>query len=205
MAARPVSAGVVWCAPVGAVRPLYFLALMFLWLWAGPAAAAPDGRDKTLVAVRVKAGPVIDGRLDDAVWKGARVDSRFTQQFPDEGSAPTEATDVYVIYDDRALYVGVRCHDRHPEKIVERLTRRDRDTDADKVTIDIDSRGDHLSAFYISNVETYLYGDKASQFVRNVNRLPRDAHSVLIRSTFSNSVSRSEIQSASQFLAQYRP
>ena len=39
-------------------------------------------------------------------------------------------------------------------------------------------RGDHLSALYISNVETYLYGDKPSQFVKNVTRLPRDAHSV---------------------------
>jgi hypothetical protein len=67
------------------------------------------------------------------------------------------------------------------------------------------ARGDRLSAFYISNVETYLYGDKASQFVKNVTRLPRDEHSVLIRSTFVNSVSASEIQPVGQFLGLNRP
>ena len=67
------------------------------------------------------------------------------------------------------------------------------------------ARGDRLSAFYISNVETYLYGDKSSQFVKNVNRLPRDAHSVIIRSIFIASISSSEVQPAAQFLAANRP
>jgi hypothetical protein len=67
------------------------------------------------------------------------------------------------------------------------------------------SRGDRLSAFYVSNVEMYLYGDKSAEFVKNVNRLPRDAHSVIIRSTFVNSVSSSEIQQVGQFLGLSRP
>jgi hypothetical protein len=65
-------------------------------------------------------------------------------------------------------------------------------------------RGDHLSAFYISNVETYLYGGKYSQFVKNVQRLPRDARSVIIRATFRASVSASEVQSANEFVAANR-
>jgi hypothetical protein len=67
------------------------------------------------------------------------------------------------------------------------------------------ARGDRLSALYISNVETYLYGDKPSRFVRNVTRLPRDARSVIIRSIFIASVSSSEVQPAGQFLAANRP
>jgi hypothetical protein len=67
------------------------------------------------------------------------------------------------------------------------------------------ARGDRLSALYISNVETYLYGDKPSRFVKNVTRLPRDAHSVIIRSIFSASVSTSEVQPAGQFLSANRP
>ena len=110
--------------------------------------ARADDRDKRITAVRVERGPLIDGRLDDPAWRAARADSRFTQNFPDEGKAPSQKTDLYVIYDDRALYVGVRCHDREPGKIIERLTRRDRDTDGDKISIDIDSRGDHASAYH---------------------------------------------------------
>jgi hypothetical protein len=67
------------------------------------------------------------------------------------------------------------------------------------------ARGDHLSAFYISNVETYLYGDKSSQFVKNLARLPRDAHSTIIRSVFTASISSSEIQPAGRFLAANPP
>ncbi len=91
---------------------------------------------------------MIDGRLDDAAWRDAGRDERFVQNFPDEGRAPSQRTELYLVYDDHALYIGVRCHDREPALIVERLTRRDRDTDADKVTVDIDSRRDHESAYH---------------------------------------------------------
>jgi hypothetical protein len=67
----------------------------------------------------------------------------------------------------------------------------------------MEARGDRLSAFYISNVETYLLG-KFSQFTSNVRRLPRGPHSVLIRSTFRASVSASEIEPLDQFVAQNR-
>jgi hypothetical protein len=67
------------------------------------------------------------------------------------------------------------------------------------------ARGDRLSAFYVSNVETYLSGDKYSWFVKNVARLPRDAHSTIIRSTFVNSVSSSDIQPANQFVSANKP
>jgi hypothetical protein len=60
-------------------------------------------------------------------------------------------------------------------------------------------RSERLSAFYISNVETYLYGGKYSQFIRNIDRLPKDARSVIIRSIFNASVSTSEVRPASQF------
>jgi hypothetical protein len=62
-------------------------------------------------------------------------------------------------------------------------------------------RGDRLSAFYISNVETYLYGDKYPQFVRNLERLPRDGRSVIIRSIFRASISTSEVRPVSQFVS----
>jgi hypothetical protein len=67
------------------------------------------------------------------------------------------------------------------------------------------TRGDRLSALYVSNVETYLSGDKYSMFVKNVTRLPRDGRSMIIRSTFINSVSSSEVQPANQFVSANKP
>jgi hypothetical protein len=47
-------------------------------------------------------------------------------------------------------------------------------------------QGSHVSAFYVSNVETYLYrNDASARFAENVSRLPHNARSVLIRSIFS--------------------
>ena len=65
----------------------------------------------------------------------------------------------------------------------------------------METRNERLSAIYISNVETYLSGSKYAQFVRNVLRLPHNAQSVLIRSTFRASVSSSELQSVNEFVA----
>ena len=67
-------------------------------------------------------------------------------------------------------------------------------------------RGDHLSAFYVSNVETWLSVRRqvAPQFVKNVQRLPRDARSVIIQATVFASISASEVESANEFVAANR-
>ena len=109
---------------------------------------AGDDRQKRYTATRTSTPPSIDGRLDDPAWRAARVDDRFTQNFPDEARAPSQRTELRVLYDDEAIYVGVRCWDSNPAGIVERLTRRDRDTDADKVTVDISSKDDKSTAYH---------------------------------------------------------
>jgi hypothetical protein len=49
----------------------------------------------------------------------------------------------------------------------------------------IAARGERLSAFYVSNVEFYLFGAGTfPRFAANLERLPRSAGSVLIRSVF---------------------
>lgn len=50
-----------------------------------------------------------------------------------------------VLYDESALYIGARMHDREPVKIVRRLSRRDEGADADALTIYLDPRHDHLT------------------------------------------------------------
>jgi hypothetical protein len=66
------------------------------------------------------------------------------------------------------------------------------------------ARGDKLSAFYISNIETYLYGDKFSKFVENVRKFPLAERSTIIRSSFRASISTSSLEPVRQFLAASR-
>ena len=64
------------------------------------------------------------------------------------------------------------------------------------------ARGDRLSAFYASNVENYLFRDGHFQrFAENLRRLPRDSHSVIIRSMFGMASSSSSVQSVDEMLA----
>jgi hypothetical protein len=95
--------------------------------------------------VRIDVAPLLDGRLDDAVWQRAPAIDSFTQKFPDEGKRPVEQTTIRVLYDREAVFIGVDCEQRGT--IVARLTRRDRPIEADSITIDLDSRGGGTSAF----------------------------------------------------------
>jgi hypothetical protein len=84
---------------------------------AQPATAENGPSNKTARAVRVDAPPVIDGRLDDAVWGQAEVIDDFHQTRPGDGTQPSERTEVYVVYDDDALYIGARMYDGEPARI----------------------------------------------------------------------------------------
>src|SRR4051812_27403109 len=82
-----------------------------------------------LGAARADKAPVLDGRLDDAVWKTAEASEPFTQKVPEGGKAASERTIVRVVYDKDTLYVGIDCPQK--EGVVGRLTRRDRNVEAD--------------------------------------------------------------------------
>ena len=65
-------------------------------------------------------------------------------------------------------------------------------------------RGERLSAFYVSNVENYLFRDgRFSRFAENVQRLPRDRRSMIIRSIFGGASSMSAVQSTDEMLANF--
>jgi len=99
-----------------------------------------------LAAVHTAKPPLIDGRLDDAVWQIAPPTDAFTQQSPFDGSKPSERTQLRVLYDDDAIYVAFDC-DQVNTPIVEKLTRRDRDSESEWVWILIDSRNEGKSAY----------------------------------------------------------
>ncbi len=102
-----------------------------------------------LTAVRTSTPPLIDGRLDDAVWQTAAVADQFTQVYPLDGGAPSERTRVRVLYDDSAIYFGFDCEQIHTP-MIERLTRRDRDSESEWAYVQIDSRNDGKSAFFFA-------------------------------------------------------
>ncbi|GAC1514657.1 MAG: hypothetical protein NVS1B4_02820 [Gemmatimonadaceae bacterium] len=103
-----------------------------------------------VIAVRAARAPIIDGHLTDAAWHDAPVVSDFQQQNPSEGEAATERTEVRIVYDDDALYVGARLFQRDPKQIREALTRRDVRAPSDRFTVALDTYHDHQTAMIFS-------------------------------------------------------
>lgn len=100
-------------------------------------------------------GPVgIDGRLNEAAWDHARSITDFRQYEPNEGAPASLRTELRVLYDDQALYIGARM--AQPQGVVAPLARRDQLLDAsgnngsfnslttDKLVVSLDPYHNHL-------------------------------------------------------------
>ncbi len=119
-------------------------------------AALPADRDRVdaalrprrLVATRVVGqAPTIDGRLDEPTWDAAATATDLVQRRPDPGALATLRTEARVLYDESALFVGVRLLDPSPEKILAPYARRDDYILSDWVFVELDSRHDRRTAF----------------------------------------------------------
>jgi hypothetical protein len=97
----------------------FLFALIFAY---GAISGAAHG--KTMKAARVPSPPVIDGVLEE-MWFTSEPARDFGQFRPALGSTPDAPTEVYVLYDDRALYVGWVCHEPDPGRLVASATVRD--------------------------------------------------------------------------------
>ncbi len=100
-------------------------------VWAqqrAPGAPVPNGATlarPVASAAYVNEAPTIDGSLNDPMWQDATALANFVQAEPFEGQLASERTEVRILYDDEAIYVGVTCYDRDPSLIVTTDNRRD--------------------------------------------------------------------------------
>lgn len=92
----------------------------------------------------------IDGKLNEEAWQRATALTDFIQNTPDEGASATEKTEVFILYNQDSLYIGVRAYDSEQNKIKSILARRDSKLPSDWINIWIDSYHDHRSAFQFS-------------------------------------------------------
>jgi len=154
-----VAAARLRCAVLGLLAPLL----------AGPAALqaqiveVPEPTDATrrvLVARRVTAPLLVDGRLDELAWREAPVADAFVQVRPDYEPFTAHATDVRVLFDDEHLYVGVFNREEQGRRGL-RVTDLRRDfsaMDNDVFGMTIGPLGDRRTAFQF---QVNPYGSQA--------------------------------------------
>jgi len=97
---------------------------------------------------KISLPPIIDGKLDDPIWKKAIGYSDYKMFYPDYGILPKEKTIVYSAYDSDNLYFAFRCFDSEPERIVSTISKRDTIGHEDVVGILIDSQNDGQNAYF---------------------------------------------------------
>ncbi len=97
---------------------------------------------------RAKAPPVLDGRLDDAVWKEAPRFDRFVQYEPVDGVLPPQQSVGHVAYDDAFLYVAFRAWEPDRDNIRATMHPRERGGELDdKVAVAVDTYNDNRRAY----------------------------------------------------------
>jgi Carbohydrate family 9 binding domain-like len=103
---------------------------------------------RTAQASRVDRAPKLEGTLDDPLWQQAIPIFNFLQREPYEGQAPTETTEVRILYDKHEVYFGITCFDSNPKAIVATELRRDVSQELDDYfEIIIDSSHDRRNAY----------------------------------------------------------
>ena len=111
------------------------------------AAAVAVGEPSTW-QVRRAAGEIkVDGRLDDAGWRGALVIPLRFETRPGENVTPKVETNALVTFSDSHVYIGFRAADPEPEQIRAHLMDRDSAWDNDFVGVVFDPFNDERRGF----------------------------------------------------------
>jgi len=114
----------------------------------------------TTAAHVVSAPPVVDGRLNDAAWRDATPITGFIQRELHEGAPITERTEVRIVTDGQALYVGAWLYDADPSGIVPGEKVRDGDiSKSDYFGILLDTYHDRQNGFVFTTTPAAIEYD----------------------------------------------
>lgn len=123
--------------------------LLNVWLLAASLGAQTDSviykkpNEIRIAIQRAAKRPIIDGRLDDEVWKLAQPLTRFVQFEPVDSVAPPTSSVGWVTYDAQHIYIAFRAYEPDRRKIRATMHARERGGEAeDKVSIAFDTYND---------------------------------------------------------------
>ena len=102
---------------------------------------------KELRAIKTEQPPIIDGILNDTCWQNAPKAVGFTDERTEK---PAKNQSIgYLVYTDKAIYVGLHLYDDMPDKIVARQTK-----DQTRIT------GEDWVSFSLDPFHTHQFSDR---------------------------------------------
>ena len=121
---------------------------------------------------------VLDGRLDEELYRTIQSFGDFVQQEPLEGQPVTEKTEVWLFFDDRNVYIAARCWDSHPEREIANEMRRDGpniNNDNESFGVVFDTFNDHRNGFQF---QQSLAGGLFDGYITDERDMNRDWNTV---------------------------
>ncbi|NML22786.1 carbohydrate binding family 9 domain-containing protein [Pseudoflavitalea sp. G-6-1-2] len=113
-----------------------------------PAEKGPQQKAKRTQTARATGSIRIDGTLDEADWANAPVSTDFITNGPVYGLPASSKTEVRVLHDNTAIYIGAYLYD-DPAAVRRQFTARDNEqrADVDYFSVFLDTYNDHQNAF----------------------------------------------------------
>lgn len=115
------------------------------------------------ILVKYTNNPIhLDGILDEPAWQTADTGGDFWQFFPSDSAMSINPTEFKLLYDDHAIYVGIRAEIKTENIVVASLRRDFSGTNNDNVSLMFDTFNDGTTAFLFGMTP---YGVKRDGFI----------------------------------------
>jgi hypothetical protein len=104
-------------------------------------------------AIKIDKSPVIDGVLDESIWKTSpTISEDFITLSPAYGEIMPKKTYIWIAYDAENIYVAFKCFDDEPDKLKTSTTKRDNIWTDDIVGLILDTSNNRQEAyeFYVN-------------------------------------------------------
>jgi len=109
---------------------------------------------KQIQATRTSEKIEVDGSLDESIWGTVPVARDFKTYQPTIGNPASQESEVRVVYDNRALYIGAVLHDVSIDSIFRELTKRDNvfmgNVDVFKISLNPYNDGQNIFQFEVT-------------------------------------------------------
>jgi hypothetical protein len=122
-----------------------------------------------VVASKASVAPVIDGRLDEAVWEAGLKFTDFKTYKPDYDKEPSQKTEAHFLFDAENIYVAFRCYDTDPSRIKANISKRDDMFADDCVIFCLDSFSDAQNAYLFFMNPLGIQGDGLMNSIGNMD------------------------------------
>lgn len=120
--------------------------------------SVPAEKSQPITIPKFDKAPVIDGKLDDEVWKKAAVLKDFYQIQPGDNTPASRPTEVLLGFDPKFLYIAFKATDE-PDKVRSTVAKRDNIFQDDYVGVMLDTFNDKRKAFEVFFNPLGIQGD----------------------------------------------